>query len=94
MVLELYYRKQGEREKVERGRGGRRGGGGGGEREKGLESKKGESLKIARRGQAAPLIVGWSILLLLGNCGEDLPGYSQVTVGVKSSQMPEAWDLA
>jgi hypothetical protein len=38
-------------------------------REGGLESKKGESLKRARRGQAAPLIVGWAILLLPGNCG-------------------------
>ena len=32
--------------------------GGGEEREEGLESKKGESLKRVRRGQAAPLIVG------------------------------------
>ena len=40
-------------------------------REGGLESKKGESLKRARRGQAAPLIVGWAILLLPGNCGEE-----------------------
>ena len=39
------------------------------EREGGLESKKGERLKRARRGQAAPLIVGWAILLLPGNCG-------------------------
>jgi hypothetical protein len=41
-----------------------------GERE-GLESKKGESLKRVRRGQAAPFIVGWAILLLPGNCGEE-----------------------
>jgi hypothetical protein len=34
-----------------------------GEREGGLERRirKGESLKRARRGQAAPLIVGWAI---------------------------------
>jgi hypothetical protein len=31
------------------------------EREGGLESKKGESVKGVRRGQAAPLIVGWAI---------------------------------
>jgi hypothetical protein len=35
------------------------------------ESKKGESLKRVRRGQAAPFIVGWAILLLSGNCGEE-----------------------
>jgi hypothetical protein len=38
-----------------------------GVREGGLESKKGEGLKRARRGQAAPFIVGWAILLLPGN---------------------------
>ena len=32
-----------------------------GEREGRLESKKGESLKRTRRGQAAPFIVGWAI---------------------------------
>jgi hypothetical protein len=42
-----------------------------GKRERGLESKKGKSLKRARRGQAGPLIVGWAIRLLPGNCGEE-----------------------
>jgi hypothetical protein len=32
-----------------------------GEKEGGLESKKGKSLKRVRRGQAAPFIVGWAI---------------------------------
>jgi hypothetical protein len=75
MVLELYCRKAGrkregrkrEREtghgQVERGEKG--------EREGGLESKKGESLKRVRRGQVAPFIVGWTILLLPGNYGEE-----------------------
>lgn len=34
------------------------------------ESKKGESLKRVRRGQTAPFIVDWTILLLPGNYGE------------------------
>ena len=59
MVLELCCRKHRERKAghghVERG--------GKGEREGGArdESKKGEGLKRARRGQAAPLIGGWYI---------------------------------
>jgi hypothetical protein len=48
------------------------------------ESKKGKSLKKKRRGQAAPFIVGWAILLLSGNCGEEHTW--QVTVGVESRQ--------
>ena len=40
------------------------------------ESKKGESLKRVRRGQAAPFIVSWAIVT--GSCGEEhtrlLPG--------------------
>jgi hypothetical protein len=36
------------------------------EREGGLESKKGESLKRAKRCQTAPFIVGWAIRLLWG----------------------------
>ena len=65
MVLELYCRKTGEGEKVKRerpamatGRVGDR------ERERRRardESKEGESLKRARRGQAVPFIVGWAI---------------------------------
>jgi hypothetical protein len=40
-----------------------------------------------RRGQAAPFIVDWAILLLSGNCGEEHTWlYSQVTVGLESSQ--------
>ena len=35
------------------------------------ESKKGESLKREKRGQAAPFIVVWATLLLSGNCGEE-----------------------
>jgi hypothetical protein len=65
MVLELYCRKVGEREKVEIGREAGHGHaerGGKGEREGGLEmSKKGESLKRVRRGKAAPFIIGWAI---------------------------------
>jgi hypothetical protein len=37
----------------------------------GDESKKGESLKRVRRGQAAPFIVHCATLLLLGNCREE-----------------------
>jgi hypothetical protein len=60
---------------VERGGKGKRGG---------LESKKGEGLKRARRGQAATLIVAWAILLLPGNCGEEHTCYSQATVEMES----------
>jgi hypothetical protein len=62
MVLEIYCRKA-ESEKVERGRDWPwpRGKRAEGEREGVLESKKGESLKRARWGQAAPFIVGWAI---------------------------------
>jgi hypothetical protein len=66
MVLELYCRKAGrkrEGRKRERGRSWPRGGRGGG-RERGRareESKKCESLKRERRGQAASFIVGWAI---------------------------------
>ena len=64
MVLELYCRKA-ERKREGRKRETTSHGHverwGKGEREGGLESKKGESLKRARRGQAAPLIVGWAI---------------------------------
>ena len=44
-----------------------------GEREKESkdESKKGESLKRVRRGQAAPFIVSWATLWLPGNSGEE-----------------------
>ena len=66
--------RQREREKVERGKENSHGHverGGKGKREGGLESKKGESLKRVSRGQAAPFIVGWAILLLPGNCGEE-----------------------
>jgi hypothetical protein len=48
--------------------------GGKGERERRRargESKKGENLERTRRGQAASFIVGWAILLLPGNCGEE-----------------------
>jgi hypothetical protein len=77
MVLELYCRKserKREGRKKERGlamvtwREGER------ERDRRRardESKKGESLKRERRGQAAPFIVGWATLLLPGNCGEE-----------------------
>jgi hypothetical protein len=64
---------QREREKVERERLSmatwREGGERGGERE--LEIKIREvKLKKIRRGQAAPLIVGWAILQLQGSCRE------------------------
>ena len=65
LVLELYCRKAGRRRESrkrdwpwphgERGKGEREEKG---KREGGLKSKKGEGLKRARRGQAAPLIVG------------------------------------
>ena len=76
MVLELYYRKsEGKREsrKRERGRPWPRGEWGEGrERRRAKdESKKGKSLKRAKRGQAAPFIVGWVILQLQGSCGEE-----------------------
>jgi hypothetical protein len=45
--------------------------GGKGERKGGLESKRGEGLREQGGGQAAPLIVGWAILLLPGNCGKE-----------------------
>ena len=66
MVLELYCRKAGrkrEGRKRERGQPWPRGERGEGrERRRARdESKKGESLKRARRGQAAPFIVGWAI---------------------------------
>jgi hypothetical protein len=47
------------------------------EREGGLESKEDESLKRARRIQAAPFIVSWAIRLTVGR---SIPGYSQVPV--------------
>jgi hypothetical protein len=75
MVLELYCRKtwgkrQGRKREGEASHGhverrGKR------EREGRLESKRGKSLERERWRQAAPLIVGWAILLLLGNCGEE-----------------------
>ena len=76
MVLELYCRKAGGKKEVEGerevGHGHvERGGKGERERRAKEESKKGENLKRARRGQAAPFIVGWAILLLSGNCGEE-----------------------
>jgi hypothetical protein len=73
MVLELYCRK------TERKREGRRretGHGHVGEGEERRrrrardENKRGESLR-ERRGQTAPFIVGWAILLLQGNCWEE-----------------------
>ena len=48
--------RQGKREKVEREKRKRRG-----KRRARSESKKGESLKRARRGQADPFIVNWAI---------------------------------
>jgi hypothetical protein len=67
--LEFYCRKAARKREtgyghVERGEGRKR-------RKAREESKKGESLKRARRGQAAPFIVGWTILLLPGNYGEE-----------------------
>ena len=69
MVLELYCRKAGrkregrerERERERETSHGHMERGDKGEREGGLENKKGESLKRARRNQAAPFIVGWAI---------------------------------
>jgi hypothetical protein len=63
MVLELYCRKAGRRRKGRKREGeachGHMEGGGEGERKRARkESKKGESLKRVRRGQAVPLTVG------------------------------------
>jgi hypothetical protein len=69
MVLELIVERQGEGEKVERERPAMAtwGWGEGGERRRAKdESKKGKSLKRAKRGQAAPFIVGWAIRYLWG----------------------------
>jgi hypothetical protein len=69
--------RQGEREKVEKRKEASHGHverGWKGDRERRRareESKKGESLKTVRRGQVAPFIVGWAILLLPGNYGEE-----------------------
>ena len=83
MVLELYCRKAGrKREGGERRRERERERererdrpwprwGVGGRRSAKDEIKKGESLQRARRGQAAPFIVGWAILQLQGSCGEE-----------------------
>jgi hypothetical protein len=60
MVLEFIVERQRENRKREAGHGHVERGGKG-KREGGLESKKGQGLKRARRGQAAPLIVGWAI---------------------------------
>jgi hypothetical protein len=66
MVLELYCRKEG------RNRGGRKrerpamamwSEGGKGKRKQGLKNKKGEGLKRARRGQAAPLFLFFFLFL-------------------------------
>ena len=70
MVLELYCRKAGRKREV-RKRESSHGHIWGGGREGRPESKKGESLKRVRRGQTAPFIVGWAILLLPGNYGEE-----------------------
>jgi hypothetical protein len=67
--------RQREREKVERGRLAMvmwRDGGREKERRRARdESKKDESLKRERRGQAAPFMVGRATLLLPGNCGAE-----------------------
>jgi hypothetical protein len=75
MVLELYCRKagrkrEGRKRKTSHGHVERRGEG----RERRMareESKKSESLKKEKRGQAAPFIVGWATLLLPGNYGAE-----------------------
>jgi hypothetical protein len=76
MVLELYCRKAGKKREGkmrERGQSWPHGERGGGReiRRARDESKKGESLKRQRRGQASPFRVGWATLLLPGNCGEE-----------------------
>jgi hypothetical protein len=61
MVLEFYCRKAGRKERKREGEAchGHMEGGGEGERKRARkESKKGESLKRVRRGQAVPLTVG------------------------------------
>ena len=78
VVLELCYRKAGgKREERERG------GGRGREREKAREeSKKGESLE-SEEGPSSPFYSGLGYQITVGR---SIPGYSQVTVGVESSQ--------
>ena len=56
--------------------------GGKGEREGGLESKKGESLK-SEEGPSSSFYSGLGYQVTVGR---SIPGYSQVTVGVESSQ--------
>ena len=52
-----------------------------------MRIRKVRALKRERRGNTAPFIVGWATLLLPGNCGKEHTWlYSQVTVGVESSQ--------
>jgi hypothetical protein len=50
---------------------GERGEGRGRKRARGLEKQEKQELERERRGQAAPLIVGWATLLLSSNCGEE-----------------------
>jgi hypothetical protein len=68
--------------------------GGKGERKGGLSSKKGKSLKRVRRGQAAPFIVGWAILLLPGKLwgGAYLAIVRQLW-GWSLTRMSGAWDI-
>ena len=64
MVLELYCRKAGRKREGKRERPAMatwREGEGRQRRRARDDSKKGESLKRVRRGQAAPFIVGWAI---------------------------------
>jgi hypothetical protein len=76
MVLELYCRKAGGKREGRKREG--EAGHGHMERREKRERKRwkardrsGKSLERERWGQAASLIVGWAILLLLGNCGEE-----------------------
>jgi hypothetical protein len=64
-----------------------------------------QEVERERRGQTAPLIVGWATLLLPGNCGEEhtwlLPGNcgggvwtAYVTDGHRTMELePRGWSL-
>jgi hypothetical protein len=54
--------------------------------EGGQEVRERQELKRERRGQAAPFIVGWVTLLFQVTVSQSIPGSSQITVRVESSQ--------
>jgi hypothetical protein len=95
MVLELYCRKAGRKREGKRKRerpamatwrdGGK------GEREGGLERRiRKVKAKEREEGPSNPFYSGLGYQVTMGR---NIPGYSQGTVGVESSQNTEAWDI-